>query len=293
MSDVVRELARVGRFEHVPVYQRFAYVCGGLLILSGLFHGVVYLVDGGPWDGPVSWRKPIVFGLSFGVTLVTLAWILGFLRPGKVVAWIIVGILAVASIGEVALISMQKWRGVASHFNESTPFDESVFSMMGLLVTVVIVLTVVLTLWSFFRLDAPPSLALAIRAGLVTMLVGQAVGAQMIVEGGNTYGAAGALKVPHALSLHAIQVLPALALLLLLSRTAERQRVRVVALGIVGYAVLIASALLQTYEGRAPLDPGPVVTGLALLGVALLVTSGLIAVRELSSTINRPSPASR
>ena len=89
------------------------------------------------------------------------------------------------------------------------------------------------------------------------MLVGQAVGVQMIVEGGNTFGAAGALKVPHALTLHAVQVLPALALLLLLSDSAERHRVRVVGVGIGGYAVLIAATLLQTYGGRAPLDPGP------------------------------------
>ena len=83
---------------------------------------------------------------------------------------------------------------------------------------------------------------------------------------------------------------PALALLLLLSETAERHRVRVVALGTAGYVVLIASTLLQTYQGRAPLDPGPVVTVLALIGLALLAASGLIAIRGLTSTLHRPTP---
>lgn len=58
-------------------YQRFAYVCGALLALSGVVHLGVYLVDGGPWGGPISWRKPVVFGLSFGIAIVTLGWIGG------------------------------------------------------------------------------------------------------------------------------------------------------------------------------------------------------------------------
>ena len=34
---------------------------------SGFFHLGVYALDGGPWEGPVSWRKPVVFSLSFGI----------------------------------------------------------------------------------------------------------------------------------------------------------------------------------------------------------------------------------
>ena len=292
MTELVTRLAQVGRFTAVPAWQRFAYWCAALLVLAGLFHVGVFLSDGGPWEGPLSWRKPIVFGLSFGLTVATLAWVLGFLHPRRAVAWVVVAVLAVASVGEVALISMQTWRGVPSHFNNSTPFDETVFSLMGTLVTVLVVLTVLVTVWSFFRLDAPAGLALAIRAGLVLMLVGQAVGVQMILEGGNTFGTAGALKVPHALTLHAVQILPALALLLLLSDSTERDRVRVVRVGIGGYAVLIAATLVQTYGGRAPLDPGPGVILLALVGVALLATSWLVAVRRLGSALHRsPDPS--
>jgi hypothetical protein len=47
-------------------YQRFLYGVGALLVASGLFHLTVFLVDGGPWAGPISWRKPATFGLSFG-----------------------------------------------------------------------------------------------------------------------------------------------------------------------------------------------------------------------------------
>ena len=267
----------MARFTPTTSYQRFAYVCGALLVPSGLFHLVVYLFDGGSWEGPLSWRKPIVFGLSFGITLVTIAWLMPFLRAGRVTGWIVVGLFSVASLAEVSLISMQTWRGVASHFNETTQFDSSVFSFMGMLVMLLALLTVYVTARSFFRMDAPPSLAWAIRLGLLLMLVSQAVGAQMIAEGGNTYGTAGALKVPHAVTLHAIQVLPALAILLLVSRSTERRRLRIVALGAAGYAVLIASTLVQTYDGRGPLDLSPLTSVLALIGIAVLGAAGLIA----------------
>jgi len=283
MKDLLSDLYRVGRFTPVASYQRFAYVCAALLILGGLFHGVVYLIDGGPWQGPLSWRKPIVFGLSFGITLTTLAWLMPFLRAGRITGWVVLGIFSVASLGEVFLISLQTWRGVASHFNESTAFDGSVFSMMGMLVALLALTTVYVTIRSLFRMDAPPSLAWAIRAGLTLMLVSQAVGAQMIAEGGNTFGAAGALKVPHAVTLHAVQVLPALALVLLLSSFTERRRLRIVGIGAAGYCFLIASTMVQTYGGRGPLDFSLVTTALAACGVGLLTASAVIALHGLTT----------
>lgn len=289
LRTLIADLGLVGRFVPVASYQRFAYVCGALLALSGVVHLGVYLVDGGPWGGPISWRKPVVFGLSFGIAIVTLGWIMGFLRPRRWSGWVVLGTLSVASVGEVFLISMQKWRGVESHFNDDTPFDTAVFSIMGNLVVLIATMIVVITVWSFVRIAAPPSLALAIRAGLLLMLLSQAVGVQMIAEGGNTFGAAGALKLPHAVTLHAVQVLPALALLLLVSDTAERHRVRVVALGTVGYACLITATMVQTYGGRSPLDVGVVPVVLALIGFALLVASALIALRGLGSRVRPPT----
>lgn len=111
------------------------------------------------------------------------------------------------------------------------------------------------------------------------MIASLVVGVQMIVEGGNTFGDAGALKVPHAITLHAVQVLPALAVLLSLADVSERSRVRTVGVGALGYTLLIAAAMLQTYEGRAPLDPGLTSSAAALAGLALL---GWSAVRSLS-----------
>lgn len=277
--ELLARLSGLARLTPATAPQRLAYLCSALLLVSAGVHAIVYAVDGGSWAGPVSWRKPIVFGLSFGITLATLAWLMSFLRPHRITAWVLLGILSAASVVEVFLVTLQRWRGVPSHFNESTPFNGLVFSIMGALVTVIVVLTVVITVRSFFPMDAPPSLALAIRAGLVLMLVSQAVGVRMIVEGGNTFGADGSLKVPHAVTLHALQVLPALALLLLAAETAERHRVRIVALGTLGYAGLITATMLQTFAGRAVFDLDLVADAVALAGFGLLLTSGLVALR--------------
>src|SRR4051812_41128504 len=52
MSGLIQDLARAGRLDSPSRAQRVAYFAGALLVLSGLFHVAVYLVDGGPWEGP-------------------------------------------------------------------------------------------------------------------------------------------------------------------------------------------------------------------------------------------------
>ena len=291
MRSLFADVTRTGRFTSVEPYQRFAYWCAALLVLSSVFHLGVYVVDGGPWEGPLSWRKPIVFGLSFGITLATMSWVMTFIRPRRLWGWVLLGVFSVASLAEVFLISMQTWRGVASHFNEETAFDSAVFGAMGMLVSIVALLTGVITVWALVSLDAPASLALAIRLGLLLMLVSQAVGVQMIVEGGNTFGADGALKVPHAFTLHVAQVLSALAILLLVSDSTEQRRVRIVSMAAVGYGLVIASTGLQAYAGRAPLDLVITTTVLALVGLALMAVSAVLALRGLAHRPSATPPA--
>jgi hypothetical protein len=112
----------------------------------------------------------------------------------------------------------------------------------------------------------------------------------MIVEGGSTYGAHGALKVPHAATLHAAQVLPALALLALAADLLERQRVEIVLLGAVGYATLIGSTAVQAYAGRSPWDLDLLTSVLALGGLGLLITSGVLALRGVAARLHGSTP---
>src|SRR4029450_4943766 len=56
-----------------------AYVVGALLIVSGLVHLALLVVTGASWEGPLSLRKASTFGLSFGVTMITITWVASFL----------------------------------------------------------------------------------------------------------------------------------------------------------------------------------------------------------------------
>jgi hypothetical protein len=115
-------------------------------------------------------------------------------------------------------------------------------------------------------------LALAIRLGMVLLLAGQLTGALIILFGTpqvlmgtaqvaghitrepNIYGVSGVMKVPHALTLHSIQVLGVLAWVLLFTRWKERVRVTIVSIGAIGLVGLVLAMLVQTYSGMAPFD---------------------------------------
>jgi hypothetical protein len=81
--------------------------------------------------GAPTWLKPLKFALSFGLYALALAWMLGVAAPrsrtGAVLGWIVV----VTSAVEIAVIVLQAARGRRSHFNEDTPLDGTLFSIMG------------------------------------------------------------------------------------------------------------------------------------------------------------------
>jgi hypothetical protein len=283
----------LGYWQQARPWQRLGYLVGAALIVVGLGHLVAWLVVGGAWAGPITFRKPTTFGISFGLTTITLAWVAGHLRISDRTGWLLLVPLALADASEVVWVSVQRWRGVASHFNNDTTLDSLLFLLMGggaiaVAATVILVMTVL----AFTAMRASPSLALAIRAGLLILLVAQVVGGWMIqhglgpaeegvTEGLTTFGAAGVMKVPHAVAIHGIQVLPALAWLLSFTALPEPRRLRLVRIAVVGYAALVVVSVLQTVTGAAPFDVGVVAAVLYLLGVLLLGAAFLAALLAL------------
>ncbi len=107
----------VGYWERRTPAQTFLYVVGLALVALGLLHLGVFTVDGGPWGGPLSWRKPVTFGLSFGVTTLTVAWIATFLSLSRRAGWLLLGTFGVAlalRVGLVLLWSARPWAGPSS-----------------------------------------------------------------------------------------------------------------------------------------------------------------------------------
>jgi hypothetical protein len=204
--------------------ERVAFVVGGLLFLSGLTHVVVLLVTGGSWTGPTSLRKAATFGLSFGLTLATVAWVAHLVPLTGRSRTVLLGAFTAVSVVETALVSMQAWRGVPSHFNFETGFDTAV-SMTLAAGGFVIIATIIGMTLAAFRAGGRQTAAmrLALRFGFGTLLVALAVGAAMIATGSAAargpdpsiaYETAGFLKPAHAVTMHAILVIPGLAWLI-------------------------------------------------------------------------------
>lgn len=191
---------------------RWLVVLSAVLLASGVAHGLVWLLDGVPsLAGPVSWRKPIVFGLSAGVTTASVAWLVSLLDASASRArW--ARLYGVTMVLEIFLIDLQRWRGVGSHYNVATPLDGAIFSAMGVLICVSVASLGVLG-WRAARSAAVPvDTRAAAGAGVALLLVGSLVGAAMASHG-SAIGATGGgwMKLPHFVALHAIQTLPALA----------------------------------------------------------------------------------
>jgi hypothetical protein len=283
----------LGYWREARPWQRLGYLVGAALILVGIGHLLAWLVVGGAWAGPVSFRKPTTFGISFGLTTVTMAWVAGQLRISDRTGWLLMVPLAVADTTEVVWVSLQRWRGVAAHFNDATTLDNLLFLLMGgVAVAVAATVVLVVAVLSFTAMRASPSMALAIRAGLLILLVAQVVGGWMIqhgmglaergaTDGLTTFGSAGVMKVPHAVAIHGIQVLPALAWLLSFAALPEQRRVGLVRVAVVGYVALVVVSVLQTAGGVAPFDVGVVAALLYLLGIALLGIALVTAVLAL------------
>jgi hypothetical protein len=236
--------------------ERVCYLVGAVLMASGVFHLAVFAVDGGPWEGPVSWRKPTTFGLSFGLTLITIAWVASFLRLGARARTALLSVFGVACVAETGMIDLQAWRHVPSHFDMETPFNTVISMSLAVGGGVLIAVLVTLTVRAFgTNPGVSPSTRLALRAGFLTLMVALLSGAIMIARGvvlvrtghqQEAYSAGGFLKPVHGVTMHGILVLPGLAWLLTFTDVPEPRRVRVIAWTTAAYAAAIVAVIIYS-----------------------------------------------
>jgi hypothetical protein len=138
----------------------------------------------------------------------------------------------------------------------------------------------------------------------VGLLAAQATGLWMLLHGlalvdadadprlqsMSTIGAAGSMKFAHAVPMHAIQVLAALAWLLSRSGLPQRRQTQLVALAVVGYGGLFGVTLWRTTSGLAPVGLRDGSTLLYLLAAALLAGSAVAAVAAVAAHDRRAPP---
>ena len=273
--------------------ERTGYVVGVLLFLWGLVNVAVLAIGGGSVEGPLSLRKAATFGLSFGLTVTTIVWVASFLSLSDRRRAALLGAFTVASVVETGLVSMQAWRGVPSHFNLETTFDGLVARGLAAGGFVLVAIIATLLVVAFRSHPALPlSLRIAIRFGFVTLFTSLITGAVMIargmvlVFGGHpqaAYATGGSLKPTHAVTMHAILVLPLLAWLLSFAAWPERRRVGLVVLGAIGYAVGAAVVAIENVAG-VPVWGAPLGADLLVgLGFCGLLAAGCLALKGAAS----------
>jgi hypothetical protein len=272
---------------------------GIALVASGAAHLVAWAILGGPWEGPVTWRKPILFGISGGLTSLSLGWAFSKL-PRRRGDRVLAAATAWALLVEIALIDVQRWRGVASHFNRQTRFDSLVYDAMGLLILFVTAVILDLALrFLLQRTDLAADMLLAARAGLVFLVVSCGLGIWASVHGDirsaaglppETFGAAGVTKFPHGIAIHAIQWLPLFAWAARRAGLDERRRWWLVVASTVGTGLALGYALVQTLSGRSRFDSPPPMIAILALGVGCLVLPAAVVAVAMITARRRPRP---
>lgn len=261
------------------------------------------MVTGGDWGGAVSFRKPVTFGISFGLLLWTCGWVMDRLPSRKRMESVIAATLIGSGLVEVGLITVQAWRGVPSHFNFTTTTDSIIFSAMGTSVGVFSLALVALTIWAVVRRPSDRSTRLAVLAGLALVITGLGLGhwviglgVEMAEQLGNAPATvlaveAGVAKFPHAMALHGIQLFITASIVARLGGLDERRRLNAVRMTVGGFLAIVAWSIVHTNSGRAPLDLSGLENTILLVGGALLASSAaLIATGYRSSRPRATTP---
>ena len=268
---------------------------GWLMAGLSLVFGVLMLVDPRLIEGAPAWLKPLKFAVSTGIYSVTLAWILRFLPAWPRLVRRVALITAAVFVVEVALIALQAARGTISHFNTGSAADAVIFSVMGVAIFTQTIAAVAVTVALWRQTFTDRAMSWALRLGMTLAVVGASVGGMMTQptaaqlahardtgamprSGAHTVGAPdggpglpgtgwstahGDLRAPHFVGLHAMQVLPLLALLVARRRLRESARVRAVLGASVSYAALFLILLTQAVMGQSLVAPaGPIASAL-------------------------------
>lgn len=262
------------------------------------------------------WIKPIKFAISTAIYTTSIVWLLSYIERPRWLVKTLAGLTAFALTIEMGAIIVQAGRGVRSHYNQATPFDEILWGSMGAMIMLLWVTNfVILGILLFKRLDNRP-FKWALVSGLVIAILGGLLGFHMTEQttpaqqtvidaggrpeqaGGHTFGAEdggaglpfvgwstthGDLRPAHFFGLHGLQVIPLLGFFINRrwgQRFGEGRRTLLVLIGAGAYLMLIYALYQQALRGIS-------IVTFDLQTVAILSTTALIAAVAAWATVWR------
>ena len=208
-----------------------------LLLGVGLAHGLLGVVcfgllqvDATPILGVHPAWKPLKFALSIAAFFVSMAVVLPALCIGEGTRHLLAGALSLSMIVEMIILGVQALRGRRSHFNLEQPLDAALTRTMLLGIGVLLLAMAAITVLATVRpLAAPALVTAAFRAALWIFMFAAVSGFGMGGRGRHSIGGDdggpgmpvtnwstthGDLRVSHFFALHALQILPLLAVFL-------------------------------------------------------------------------------
>lgn len=235
------------------------FVFGLVMAAGGVVTGMLAFTTSTQVMGINAFIKPMKFFISVAIFVWTMAYFMTFLddqRQVSIYSWI-----AVVGLGyELLAITWQAANGKLSHFNIQTPFDQAVFTSMGIVITIVVGWTGYID-YLFFKQSSftiDPTLVASIRYGILIAVVFAFEGGVMGSLLRHTVGAEdggqglpvlnwstrhGDLRVAHFFGLHAMQILPLVAIAI----CKTEQHVIVAA---VVYFVVVTASMIQAFLGK-------------------------------------------
>lgn len=272
--------------------------------------------------GAPLWAKPFKFSVSILLYAPVLAWMIALLNRGRRFGWWVGTVIAASLALEMVIIIGQAARGTASHFNNATSLDRTLYILMGNSIAVLWVANLVIAIL-LLRTPIPDAATRwAVRLGLVIAVTGMSVGILMVTAtpepipgvdmatrvpaGAHSVGVAdggpglplvgwstigGDLRIGHFIGMHGLQALPLLAAGLAIlgaGRLTETIRTRLVLLAGTAYAGLVVLVTWQALRGEPLLGPSlPVL--LAAAGLAAAVTAGAVGILYSARTAALPT----
>ena len=312
-------VAREGRLSRLWATNPPLVALGFASIFLLAITAILALADPRAITGAPAWVKPMKFAVSTVLYTFSLVWLLSFIQGRRRLVAVISWASTLALVVELILIVLQVARGVASHFNYSTPLDAAIFSSMGAFIGLawaMSLIAIVLLLrqrmsdgafgWSLrlgliaaalgmglaFLMTAPNAAQIAaLQAGAGNGILGaHAVGVPdggpgLPLLGWSTEG--GDLRIAHFFGLHGLQILPLLGLAisrLYATRLNPRRRALLVWTAGLGYLALVLGLAWQALRGQSIIHPdGLTLAVLAALIGAVALAAGLIVFTALPS----------